>query len=138
MKMGATMKNVYQSSNGEKRSELIINTDTCNAWRAKKEKEIIADIEAMELPQEIGEMGAIVGASYKDKTVSYHYALNVVPPMDAWESAVKERMCNEDNFKLMVQLGMTIRARFDEVKADGNVPLTEIVMDATSCPADPL
>lgn len=138
MKMGATMKNVYQSSNGEKRSELIINTDTCNAWRAKKEKEIIADIEAMELPQEIGDMGAIVGASYKDKTVSYHYTLNVVPPMDTWEAAVKERMCNEDNFKLMVQLGMTIRARFDEVKADGNVPLTEIVMDATSCPADPL
>ena len=136
MKLGATLKNVYQSSSGEKLSELTINTETCNAWRAKKEKEIIADVEATKLSQRLDNMGAITDASYKDKTVTYRYALYAAPPMDTWKMATKEAMCDQDNFKLMVQLGMTIRAEFELAVTGGGVPLDVIVMDATSCPAD--
>lgn len=136
MKMGATLKNVYQSASGEKRSELIINTETCNAWREEKKKQIIADLESVEVPQTYGEMGELADVGYEDGMVNYRFVLNVVPPSADWTAVLKRAMCNEARHKVMVQLGMTVKVRLDEAKAGGNVPLAEFVMDATSCTAD--
>lgn len=135
MKMGATMKNVYQSSDGETLSELIINTETCDAWRARRERAFVDDIQSMKLPRKVSDSVSIVGTSYEDRTMTLRYALTEVPSGDAWRATIKNNMCNENNFRVMVQLGMTIRSQFEAAKADGSVPVGEIVMDATTCPA---
>ncbi|MCM5557124.1 hypothetical protein [Pleomorphomonas sp. JP5] len=136
LKMGATLRNVYQSSSGETLSELIINTETCDAWRARREKAFVDDILSMKLPKKVSETVAIVGATYEDRTMTLRYELTEVPPGDAWMAKIKDNMCTEDNFGVMVQLGMTIRSQFAEAKANGSVPIGEIVVDAKSCPAD--
>ena len=140
MKIGATLKNVYQSSSGERLSELTINTETCNAWREKKKTQIIAELESIEVPQTYGEAGELAAVSYKDGMVNYRFVLNVVPPSADWSAVLQRAMCNEERHKVMVQLGMTVKVRLDgaKAKAGGNVPLAEFIMDATSCPADPL
>ena len=130
---GATLKATYQASNGEPLSELTLSTDACDTFRAEKERKIIADLEAEKRSQSLSDMGAIVDANYKDKTVTYRYALYANPPIDDWSAWVKETMCDQDKFKLMVRLGMTIRSEFELIVADRGVPFAEVVMDATTC-----
>lgn len=133
---GATLKTTYRASNGQLLSDLTLNTDICNAFRAPKEREIIAVIEALDLPQNLSDEVAIIGASYKDKTVTYRYAFTARPPTDSWKAAAQGIMCEQDEFRRIVRLGIKIKVEFDLAEGENSVPLGQFVMTATTCSAN--
>ena len=67
--------------------------------------------------------------------MTYRYAFTARPPTDSWKAAAQSIMCEQDEFRRVVRLGITIKVEFDLAEGENSVPLGQFVMNATTCSA---
>ncbi|HEV7317610.1 MAG TPA: hypothetical protein VGO04_03245 [Ensifer sp.] len=128
--VGATVEGRYFSPDGNLLGELSVNPALCGEWRLRLDETIRASASAIKGPTKLDNVTTLIGADYRDSTLTYHYTLPAAPSGTAWLEQMKDRLCQAEEFRQMMSVGLNVRGVYT---TEANAPIGEVLINSEIC-----